>query len=190
MDENCGERIPHEPAKAYGYFVEYLEMGLNRTIPKLHKKMMEKGDKIGEGTLRKYYHKYDWKPRAEAYDLFQAEQKAIKLKEDTDTYFEAKRMELESYEEIYQAVTASIVEGIMSGTIDPLKASRALKTLADANIDISKLHLRLFGEPSEIQQINTQQDMKMETGTDIDILNSDFMNNQLDVMKQLINKDR
>lgn len=188
MTEVWEDRIPHEPVKAFGYFVEYLELGLNRTIPKLEQKMLEKGDKISQRTLRKYREKYDWNSRAEKYDLFQAEQKAIKLKEETENYYSVKREELNNYEEIYQAVTASIVEGVMDGTIDPLKATRALKTLSEANVDTSKLHLRFFGEPAEIQQINTQQEMRMESD-DVDILSTDFMNNQLDVMRQLINKE-
>lgn len=183
------ERIPHEPAKAYSYFLDYLNLGLNRTLPKLQKRKEEEGDKITVRTLRKYSTKYEWSSRAEEYDLFLAEQKKLKLQEETDSYFELKREELSSYEEIYQAITASIVEGIMDGSIDPLKASRALKTLADANIDISHLHLRLFGEPAEIQQINTQQEVQVEGNEDFNLLDGDWMNKELDVMKKLINKD-
>ena len=190
MVESWEDRIPHESAKAYGYFVEYLKLGLNRTIPKLEKKMNAEGDKVSQRTLRRYKEKYNWNGRSEEYDLFKAEQEARQLKEDTDNYFRLKRKELQSYEDIYQATTASIVEGIMDGTIDPIKASRALKTLAEANIDISKLHLRLFGEPAEIQQINTKNESTIETNEGFDVLNSDWMNNELEIMKQLVNKDR
>ena len=188
MVESWEDRIPHESAKAYGYFVEYLKLGLNRTIPKLEKKMNEEGDKVSQRTLRKYKDKYNWNARSEEFDLFKAEQEARQLKEDTDNYFKLKRKELQSYEDIYQAITASIVEGIMDGTIDPIKASRALKTLAEANLDISRLHLRLFGEPAEIQQINTNNETKVETNEGFDVLNSDWMNDQLNIMKQLINR--
>ena len=184
------DRIPHESAKAFGYFTEYLKLGYNRSLPKLVRKMEKEGNKIGKTTLERYKEKYNWNKRAEEYDLYKAEMNALKLKEDTESYFEIKRKELQSYEDIYQAITASIVEGIMDGTIDPLKASRALKTLAEANIDISKLHLRLFGEPAEIQQINTSNETKLETNEGFDILNSDWMNEELEIMKQLVNKDR
>ena len=189
MVETWDERIPHEPAKAYGYFMDFLELGLNRTIPKLLKKKQEDGDKISHTTLRRYADKYKWTERAEMYDLYKAEEKAKKLKEETDTYFEVKRAELKNYEEIYQAITASIVEGIMDGSIDPIKASRALKTLTESNIATSHLHLRLFGEPAEIQQINTSQEVQVDNSEGFDILNSDFMNNELEIMKQLLNKD-
>lgn len=190
MVEIWEDRIPHEPAKAYGYFVQYLELGLNRSIPKLVRALADEGKEISERSLRKYVEKYNWVARAEAYDLYKAEQQARQLKEESDMYFELKRKELQSYEEIYQAITASIVEGIMAGTIDPLKASKSLKTLADANIDISRLHLRLFGEPAEIQQINTSNESKIETNEGFDVLNSDWMNNELEIMRQLVNKDR
>lgn len=190
MVESWEDRIPHEPAKAYGYFVEYLKLGLNRSIPKLERKCANEGEKVSQRTLRKYMDKYNWTSRAEEYDLYKAEQQARQLKEDTDAYYKLKRKELQNYEDIYQAITASIVEGIMDGTIDPLEASRALKTLADANIDISRLHLRMFGEPAEIQQINTSNDSRIETNEGFDVLNSDWMNNELEIMKQLINKDR
>lgn len=185
MVDNWEDRIPHESEKAYGYFIKYLELGLNRSIPKL-----EKQEGISQRTLRRYMEKYHWKERAELYDFDMNEKKKLELQQETDMYYEKKRTELKGYEEIYQAVTASIVEGIMDGTIDPLKASRALKTLAEANIDISKLHLRFFGEPSEIQQINTNQDVQVETNEGFDVLNSDFMNHELEIMKQLVNKDR
>lgn len=183
------ERMPHEPAKAFNYFLDYLNLGLNRTIPKLIEEKKGTGDSITLRTLRRYSEKYQWMKRAEEYDIFQSEQKTIRLKQETDEYFEMKREELKSYEEIYQAITASIVEGIMDGSIDPLKATRALKTLADANIDISHLHLRLFGEPAEIQQINTQQDVQVETNEGFNVLDNDWMNNELDIMKKLIDKD-
>ncbi len=190
MVESWEDRIPHESAKAYGYFVEYLKLGLNRSIPKLERKFAKEGKEVSGRTLRRYVDKYNWISRAEAYDLYVAEQQAKQLKEDTNAYYELKRKELQNYEDIYQAITASIVEGIMNGSIDPLKASKALKTLADANIDISRLHLRMFGEPAEIQQINTSNDSRIETNEGFDVLNSDWMNNELEIMKQLINKDR
>ena len=76
MVESWEDRIPHESAKAYGYFVEYLKLGLNRTIPKLEKKMNEEGDKVSQRTLRKYKDKYNWNARSEEFDLFKAEQEA------------------------------------------------------------------------------------------------------------------
>lgn len=183
------ERMPHEPVKAYNYFLDYLNLGLNRSIPKVVDKKEKTEEKISIRTLRRYADKYEWVRRAEEYDILQAEQKQLKLQQETDEYFELKRKELESYEGIYQAITASIVEGIMDGSIDPLKASRALKTLTEANIDVSKLHLRLFGEPAEIQQINTQQDVQVESNEGFDILDNDWMNNELEIMKKLIDKD-
>ena len=48
----------------------------------------------------------------------------------------------------------------------------------------------MFGEPAEIQQINTSNDSRIETNEGFDVLNSDWMNNELEIMKQLINKDR
>ncbi|MBO7210073.1 MAG: hypothetical protein J6V44_03550 [Methanobrevibacter sp.] len=190
MTDIWEEKVPHETTKAFGYFTEYLKLGLNRTMTKLQKKMEKEGDTVSLRTLKRYKDKYQWLERAEAYDMFKAEQNAIKLKMETDSYFDLKRKELQSYEDIYQAITASIVEGIMDGTIDPLKASKALKTLAEANLDISKLHLRLFGEPAEIQQINTKNESMIETNEGFDVLNSDWMNNELEIMKQLVNKDR
>ena len=52
MVESWEDRIPHEPAKAYGYFIKYLKLGLNRTLPKLEKRMKEEGDKVTVTTLR------------------------------------------------------------------------------------------------------------------------------------------
>lgn len=185
MTVSWEERIPHESEKAYGYFIKYLQLGLNRSIPKL-----EKSEGVSQRTLRRYAKKYKWSERAEEYDFYQNEKRKIELQQEQDLYFDTKRNELKSYEEIYQAITASIVEGIMSGTIDPLKASKSLKMLAEANIDITRLHLRFFGEPAEIQQINTTQDVQVETNEGFDILNTDFMNNELEIMKKLVNKDR
>lgn len=179
------EKLPYEPDKAYGYFLDYLELGKNRNIKKLYEFL---GKEISYSVLITYNKKYKWVERAEDYDQQQNTKKQKLLEEEVETYFEKRRKALDGYDEIIDSLVASIVSGIMDGDIDPLQATNSIRTLSDSMINVGKYHLRLLGEPSEINDVvKMEQDVKVENeNEEVDLLGNDFMNNQLDVLRKLI----
>lgn len=182
------EKCPYESDKAYGYFLSYLELGLNRNVAKLHKKVNKE---ISYNTLQDYHKKYHWEERSKSYDQYNNAKKKALLEEEKDEYFETRRKALKGYDEIIDSVLASIVSGIMDGDIDPIKATQSIQTLCNSMTTVGKYHLRLLNEPEVINDVlRTEQDIDMKHDDEHqDILSTEFMNNELDVLRKLIKDD-
>lgn len=73
---------PEESAKAYQAFLDYRDMGVNRSLAKLNERYGKKASYIRQ--LQKWSALYDWQARIKQFEQEQAEERAAKIQADLD----------------------------------------------------------------------------------------------------------
>lgn len=180
-------KCPHESDKAYGYALTYFELGYNRTVANVRK---HHGNDISYSKLREYYHKYFWEERANNYDVYRNEKRTELLKEESDEYFKKRRKAFNSYDEIIDTIMAELTRQILDGEIEITDAGDTIRTLTSSIVALDKFHLRLLNEPAELTDVvRTQQEVTVNDVETPDILSDDFMENELEVLRKIVNKD-
>lgn len=181
------EKCPHESEKAYGYAITYFELGYNRNVAEVRR---QHNNDISYSKLMEYYHKYHWEERANDFDVFRNEKRTFLLKEESDEYFKKRREAFNSYDEIIDTIMAELTRQILDGEIEITEAGNTIRILTDSIISLDKFHLRLLNEPTELTDVlRTQQEIRVEDTETPDILSDEFMENELDVLKKIVDKD-
>ena len=181
------KKCPHESDKAYGYALTFFELGYNRTVSKVRK---EHNNDISYSKLVEYSHKYFWEERANNYDSYRNEKRTEMLKEESDEYFKKRREAFNSYDEIIDTIMAELTRQILDGEVEITDAGQTIQTLTNSIVALDKFHLRLLNEPAELTDIvKTQQEVTVNDVETPDILSDDFMENELEVLKKIVDNE-
>lgn len=147
-----------EPAKAYSYFTQYLELGTLRSLEKLCQNHTKTVPKISQ--LKNYSSTYNWVDRAEAYD----NQIIEEMRKENEVLYKKhiqnrirKYMSFAEYED-------PLLEEILTESPTPKDKATALQTLVNTYNKIDSTIQLLTGNPTQ----HTQQ--TINTGNNKEIL--------------------
>lgn len=133
------ERLPNESSKAYAAFCIYRDLGSERSLDGVRRKLEENGKKVSIKFLGRWSSKYNWVARAQAYDDY-LERKKREEKEKAILEM------AERHARIAVAFQQKIVERLRELDPDQLSPSDLAKWLDVA----TKLERLSRGEPTEI----------------------------------------
>lgn len=208
--ENYQEKIKNETTKAFTYFNTYLNLGPNRSIPKVREKH---NNDISLNQLKVYSSKYHWVSRANKKDEDDLIIQKEKLKEEQDRYFDKRLEQLDQYHQATDAVLGQLMvdlglipnpktkefepnENVSSTTV-----ANSIQSLTNANAVTTKLALRFLGLPEQVndtQEVEVKAEVETNYNEELNqryaefseaIMDSDFINKQLKLIDKMIDKE-
>ena len=132
-------RLENETSRAYHAFCIYRDMGPERSLEKVRKKLREEGKKVTIALIYKWSKKYNWVERAIAYDDYLDGLKRIEQEK-------AIKEMAERHAQIAKAMLDKVYERVIKIDPNKLKPSDVAKWVEVA-IKIERL---ARGEPTEI----------------------------------------
>jgi hypothetical protein len=146
------EQQPRETDKMFGRFLLYRNLGRRRSLTALAKVLTECDDKLTYGTLKYHSHRYQWTPRAQAYDANQDQQEA-------DHLADLRRKLVEDHITISKGLLAkalAALKDLHSKDIEPADMVRMIKLATD-------LTVRALGEPTHTIAVTGQAGGPIQT---------------------------
>lgn len=195
------KKYPHESNKAFYYFNIYLKMGVERSIQEVHNKHKQQ---TSLNTLYKWSTKYEWIKRAVAYDEYIEIQCQKQHEKQQLEFFENRLKKLKQYFEATDVVLLKLlidlglVEDSKTGNFNPdnrltsSSTAESIKTLTQANMNNTKLALRLLGLPETItdtQEIDVKGNMQHKNNNinyTVDNTSEEFYDKQLELIHEMI----
>lgn len=175
------DRRVREKARYFAYFNQYLDLGVNRTLRKLHDAYPETVPKYDR--LKQICAKWDWIARAEAYDTFVVERNRKSRLREMDKFMTEEwnnaRTRVGVVNENIQSLHTAYEEGYSKTSI-----SHALKSNSSAYKEGIEVMLRLAGMPSTINQNINDTSLEAKVDNRVSISDKDL----LDEVKELEDK--
>lgn len=163
-EEAIWEQREDETPRKYKYFNEYLQLTTPRTIPKLQDRLEKSSDfsKVPtEYTLYKYSSDFDWKIRAEAYDLNEIEIERQELEKQRLERIK-KRLEQNADEEdkIHERIMEVLNHPEFKGNVS--KFAYAASELSKAKKNATESQRLDYGDPTIIEKSEVNADIKTD----------------------------
>jgi len=193
------ERQKGESSKSYSYFTIYRDLGPTRTIPKILQqieKVQESQEKSQDDeiiipiptlvALQKASSRWHWTKRCTSYDYFNEE---LDRKSKEDAYNQKEERLISLGEDLLEALETNIKNLNWSGHA-PTTVGNTLKNVA-MGYDYTVKNIRLlYGRSTENKESKVEGNLGIENDSNIrfetNLLDKEFMESELDFMKELI----
>lgn len=178
-----------EPIQAFEYFNEYLLMDKPRSMKVLCDRLGKKNSYLRQ--LHSYSSTWNWVERAEAYDEFIILKKRARKEKFYDELVESELPNLRKRLEYYNKNMNDIETDEIS---KPTSKAHAYDRNSKAHSTTLNEILLLVGKPTEIKESNLEADVKAQTElnqnkkVEVDITSDEFMENELEFMKKMIDE--
>ena len=176
-----------EPIQAYEYFSEYLTMDKPRSMKVLCRILGKKEGYIRQ--LHAYSTTWNWIERAEAYDEHIILKKRLRKEQFYDELVESELPNLRKRLEFYNKNMMDIENDEKS---KPTSKAHAYDRNSKAHSTTLNEIMLMIGKPTEIRESSLEADVRAETElnqskkVEVDITSDDFMENELEFMRKMI----
>lgn len=178
-----------EPIKAYRYFNEYLLMSHPRSLTKLCEIVGKDSGYVRQ--LEKYSSTWNWIKRCEAYDEFIILKKRASKEKFFDELVESELPNLRKRLSYYNKNLTDIEKDENSR---PTTKATAFEKNSKAHSTTWNELLLILGKPTEIKEtavdaeVRADAEVQNHTQVNLDLTSDEFMENELEFMKKLIER--
>lgn len=157
-------KMKNERPKSFKYFITYRDLGEKRTLEKVRKKH---DNDISLSMLRKYSVKYHWRDRIDAKQDFENCERQKRLDKEKEEFYKESRETMKRYQKVSDYVVDALYEKAKRSPGEITRIANSLRNVGEFKNNISRLQMRVIGDPETITQSMNELSGQLDTISDV-----------------------